>query len=100
MLLATLADAADSDAAIDTIVSLREDLAGTAEFGGTTATDLDTRTTSERDRAVIIPLVLAVILVILIFLLRAVLAPVLLIATTALSFGTAMARRRSCSTTS
>ena len=90
MLLATLSDAADSDAAIDTVVSLREDLAGSAEIGGTTATDLDTRTTSQRDRALIIPLVLLVILVILIFLLRSVLAPVLLIATTALSFGTAM----------
>ncbi len=90
MLLATLADAADSDAAIDTVVELRGDLAGTAQVGGTTATDLDTRTTSERDRTLIIPIVLAVILVILIALLRSVLAPVLLIATTALSFGTAM----------
>ena len=90
MLLATLSDAADSDAAIDTVVTLRQDLSGSAEIGGTTATDLDTRTTSQRDRAVIIPLVLIVILVILIFLLRSVLAPVLLILTTALSFGTAM----------
>ena len=90
MLLATLTDAPDSDAAIDTVLDLRGELSGTAEIGGTTATDLDTRTTSEHDRNLIIPLVLVVILVILIFLLRSVLAPVLLIATTALSFGTAM----------
>ena len=90
MLLATLTDAADSDAAIQTVKTLRTDLAGAAQIGGTTATDLDTRTTSERDRALIIPLVLVVILVILMILLRSVLAPVLLIATTALSFGTAM----------
>ena len=90
MLLATLTDAPDSDAAIDTVLDLRGELSGTAEIGGTTATDLDTRTTSEHDRNLIIPLVLVVILVILIFLLRSILAPVLLIATTALSFGTAM----------
>lgn len=90
MLLATLTDAPDSDAAIDTVLDLREELSGAAEIGGTTATDLDTRTTSEHDRNLIIPLVLVVILVILIFLLRSILAPVLLIATTALSFGTAM----------
>ncbi|AQP49881.1 MMPL family transporter [Tessaracoccus flavescens] len=90
MLLATLTDAPDSDAAIDTVLDLRGELSGTAEIGGTTATDLDTRTASEHDRNLIIPLVLVVILVILIFLLRSILAPVLLIATTALSFGTAM----------
>ena len=90
MLLATVTDAPDSDAAIDTVLDLRGELSGTAEIGGTTATDLDTRTTSEHDRNLIIPLVLVVILVILIFLLRSILAPVLLIATTALSFGTAM----------
>lgn len=90
MLLATLSDAADSDAAVSTVRSLRTDLAGTAQIGGTTATDIDTRDTSAHDRALIIPIVLGVILIILVILLRSVLAPVLLIATTALSFGTAM----------
>src|SRR5699024_9675833 len=41
-------------------------------------------------RALIIPVVLVVIVLILMMLLRAVLAPLLLIATTVLSFGTAM----------
>ncbi|MDO5677818.1 MAG: MMPL family transporter [Propionibacteriaceae bacterium] len=90
MLLATLEDAPDSDVAIETVRDLRTDLDGQAQIGGRTAVDLDTRETSARDRAIIIPIVLVVILVILIFLLRSVLAPVLLILTTALSFGTAM----------
>ncbi|AQP43999.1 MMPL family transporter [Tessaracoccus flavus] len=90
MLLATLADAPDSDEATQVVRDLREQLSGTAQIGGETATNIDTRDTSIRDRNVIIPLVLAVILVILIFLLRSVLAPVLLILTTVLSFGTAM----------
>ncbi|MDO5067124.1 MAG: MMPL family transporter [Propionibacteriaceae bacterium] len=90
MLLATLTDLPDSDAALETISRLRGELSGTAKVGGASAVDLDTRTTSQRDRAVIIPLVLGVILAILILLLRCVLAPVLLVATTALSFGTAL----------
>ncbi|MCG6566085.1 MMPL family transporter [Tessaracoccus sp. ZS01] len=90
MLLATLADAPDSDAAIDVVRSLRSEFGGTAGVGGRTAVDMDTRDTSAKDLALIIPIVLVVILVILIFLLRSILAPVLLIATTALSFGTAM----------
>lgn len=90
MLLATLTAAADSDEAIETVRGLRADLSGTARIGGATATDLDTRTTTQHDRALIIPLVLAVILAILVLLLRSLLAPVLLVATTALSFGTAM----------
>ena len=90
MLLATLTATADSDEAIDIIRELRTELSGTARIGGATATDLDTRTTTEHDRALIIPLVLTVILVILVLLLRSLLAPVLLVATTALSFGTAM----------
>ena len=90
MLLATLADAPDSDEAGDTVRALRADLDGRAQIGGETATNIDTRDTSIRDRNLIIPLVLAVILLILIVLLRSVLAPVLLILTTVLSFGTAM----------
>jgi hypothetical protein len=90
MLLATLTSTADSDEAISTVRDLRTELSGTAQLGGTTATDLDTRTTTEHDRALIIPLVLAVILAILVLLLRSILAPLLLVATTALSFGTAM----------
>ncbi|MGO1895389.1 MAG: MMPL family transporter, partial [Brachybacterium sp.] len=45
---------------------------------------------SAHDRALIIPVVLVVIVLILMLLLRSILAPVLLVATTVLSFGTAM----------
>ena len=90
LLLATLTDAADSDQASETVRELRTELDGAAQIGGETATNIDTRDTSIRDRNVIIPLVLAVILVILIALLRSVVAPVVLILTTVLSFGTAL----------
>ncbi|MBO1805095.1 MMPL family transporter [Leucobacter ruminantium] len=110
LLQATLADAADSDAAAKTVTSLREQLHGegslteatddstgtaagtgrTPLVGGVTATAVDTNQASIHDRNLIIPLVLAVILVILMLLLRSVLAPILLILTTVLSFGTAL----------
>ncbi|WP_434810051.1 MMPL family transporter [Microbacterium sp. bgisy189] len=93
MLVATLADAADSLEAEETISSLRETFAGDgidAQVGGSTAIDLDTNTTSIRDRTVIIPVILAVILLILMLLLRAVLAPVLLIVSVIVSFGAAL----------
>lgn len=93
MLQATLTAAADSDAAADTVRELRTELADTvpgALVGGVTATAIDTNTASIHDRNLIIPVVLAVILVILMLLLRSVVAPILLVLTTVLSFGTAL----------
>ncbi|AZZ38723.1 MMPL family transporter [Acidipropionibacterium jensenii] len=93
LLQATLADAADSDAAEQTVRDLRSELdrgGATALVGGVTATAIDTNDTSLRDRNLIIPLVLAVILVILMVLLRAVVAPLVLLGTTVLSFGATM----------
>jgi RND superfamily putative drug exporter len=86
---AILRDPADSDAAVDTVRRLRQAVRAAepqALVGGSTATDLDTRQTTERDRAVIIPLVLAVVTVVLALLLRALVAPLLLTATVVLSF--------------
>ncbi|MBW4702646.1 MMPL family transporter [Micromonospora sp. RL09-050-HVF-A] len=87
---ATLTDPPDSDAAERTIRDLREAVhrvpAADAVVGGFTAIDVDTSDASTRDRNVIIPVVLAVIAVILALLLRALVAPVLLIATVVLSF--------------
>jgi RND superfamily putative drug exporter len=86
---AILADPADSDAAVDTVSQLRQAVRAVeaqALVGGATATDLDTRETSERDRAVIIPLVLLVVTVVLALLLRSLVAPLLLTATVVLSF--------------
>ena len=91
LLQATLSDAADSDAAAETVTSLRDELTGTgALVGGVTATSVDTNQASIHDRNLIIPLILVVILVILMLLLRSIVAPVLLILTTVLSFGTAL----------
>ncbi len=93
LLQATLSDAADSEAAQQTVRDLRADLASAdidAHVGGVTATAIDTNDASVHDRTLIIPVVLVVILLILMLLLRSVLAPVLLVLTTVLSFGTAL----------
>ncbi|MBA2416711.1 MAG: MMPL family transporter [Geodermatophilaceae bacterium] len=87
---AVLDDPADSKAAVETVRELREvvhdvpDAAGLV--GGFTAIQLDTQDTAARDQSVIIPIITAVIFVILALLLRALVAPVLLIATVVLSF--------------
>jgi RND superfamily putative drug exporter len=56
-----------------------------ALVGGSSAQDLDTQETAARDLAVIVPLVLGVITVVLALLLRSIAAPLLLVATVALS---------------
>ncbi|OEJ30437.1 MMPL family transporter [Streptomyces subrutilus] len=87
---ATLEAAADSDAAKETVQRLREGVhavpGADALVGGYTAQQFDTQQTSARDRAVIVPVVLGIILVILIALLRSLLVPVLLVATVGLNF--------------
>ncbi|MGW8484510.1 MMPL family transporter [Microbacterium sp. NPDC055903] len=91
LLQATLSDAADSDAAAETVRDLRTQVHDLdALVGGVTATAIDTNDASIHDRNLIIPIVLVVIMLILMLLLRSILAPVLLILTTVLSFGTAM----------
>ncbi|MDP9791636.1 RND superfamily putative drug exporter [Catenuloplanes nepalensis] len=93
-LQATLADEPDSAAAEETVRQIRVAAHAVPDadalVGGYTAVQLDTQDTNERDRNVIIPLVLAVIAVILALLLRSLLAPVLLIATVVLSFGSTL----------
>jgi RND superfamily putative drug exporter len=90
----TLTDAADSQAAKDTVDRVRESVhavqGADALAGGGTAILLDTQRASAHDNKVIIPAVLAVVLVILALLLRALIAPVLLVATVVLSFGAAL----------
>jgi len=93
MIQATLSSAADSSAAEDAVIGLRDavqQVAPDAIVGGVTATALDTTTTSIRDRTVIIPIVLVVILLILMMLLRSILAPVLLLISVVVSFATAL----------
>jgi RND superfamily putative drug exporter len=61
-----------------------------ALVGGGAAFYLDTKTASQRDNKVVIPLVLLVVLMILILLLRALTAPLILVGTVILSFGAAL----------
>jgi RND superfamily putative drug exporter len=93
MLQLTLKEKADSSEAEGTVKQLRALLHAkdpAIMVGGQTATALDSNLTSARDRDLIIPVVLAVITVILMVLLRSVVAPLLLTATTVLSFGAAL----------
>jgi len=87
---ATLEGAPDSKAAYGAIDRLRAAVhavpGADAVVGGSTATNLDVSRAATRDRQVIIPLVLLVVLVILGVLLRAVVAPLVLIATVILSY--------------
>ena len=88
-LQATLVNQADSPEAEAIVEQLRADLDAVstdALVGGTTAIALDTRDATERDLRVIIPAVLLVTFLVLMVLLRAVVAPLLLVATVVLSF--------------
>lgn len=90
---ATLEDAEASEAALETVRRLRAAVIPVdpeALVGGGTATDLDTRTTARADIFTIIPLVLAVITALLALLLRSLVAPLLLVATTVISYLTTL----------
>ncbi|MFF1443186.1 MMPL family transporter [Streptomyces sp. NPDC058295] len=86
----TLDSAADGDAALRTVARLRTSLhavpGADALVGGYTAQRYDTLRTAERDRTLIVPVVLAIIFLILTVLLRSLLMPALLVATVALNF--------------
>ena len=77
-----------SDAAFDTVVALRDSVRQAdpdALVGGSDATALDTKDIAIRDRWVVIPAILVVVLAVLFVLLRAALTPLVLVATTTLS---------------
>lgn len=89
LLQVTLSDDPDSDEAKDTVAALRTNLANAGivgQVGGPTAAQADSNTASIHDRAIIIPTVLVAITIILALLLRSLIAPILLLATTVLSF--------------
>ena len=93
LLQATLKDTPDSDAAKDTVKRLRGVVRSTdsaALVGGPTAVQYDTNVASIHDRQLIIPIVLIAITIILMVLLRSILAPILLLLTTVLSFGASL----------
>ncbi|MBR7677839.1 MMPL family transporter [Streptomyces daliensis] len=85
-----LRDAPDSAAAKDTVDRLRTAVhrveGADALVGGTTAEALDTQRAAGRDLTTVIPAVLLVVLLVLIWLLRSLVAPVLLLATVVLSY--------------
>jgi RND superfamily putative drug exporter len=87
---ATLTSTYDSPQAYQTIRDIRSavDKVGGADalVGGQSAVNLDVQNASRHDRDLIIPLVLLVILVVLGLVLRALIAPLILIATVVLSF--------------
>jgi RND superfamily putative drug exporter len=85
---ATLAEAPDSDAALDVVAGLRtavRDVDPDALVGGNTASSLDARETGTRDLAVIVPSVLLVVGIVLALLLRSLVAPLVLVLSVALS---------------
>jgi putative drug exporter of the RND superfamily len=90
----TLQAAPDTDAAQQTVDRVRDAVhavpGANAKVGGMTAMVVDINDANRHDNRLIIPLVLLVVLVILALLLRAIVAPLLLIATVVLSFAAAL----------
>jgi RND superfamily putative drug exporter len=90
----TLTSSADSRASYDLIDRLRTSVhaidGADAKVGGGSAVNLDILRASRHDRNLVVPLVLVVVTIILGVLLRAVVAPLLLVATVVLSFAAAL----------
>jgi putative drug exporter of the RND superfamily len=90
----TLTDPPDSTAAFDTVDRVRAAVhavpGADAKVGGGSAVNLDIQRASAHDRNVIIPILLGVVLLILALLLRALVAPLVLVATVVLSFAAAL----------
>jgi RND superfamily putative drug exporter len=91
---ATLTSAPDSQAAYATIDRARAAAhavpGADAIVGGNTAVNLDVQRAAAHDRNLIIPIILLVVFVILTLLLRALVAPIMLMATVVLSFAAAL----------
>jgi RND superfamily putative drug exporter len=91
---ATMSDPSDSEAAKQTVERVRDAVHAVpdadAQVGGGTAALLDMDRATTHDNVLIIPLVLVVVLLILCALLRALIAPLLLIGTVILSFTAAL----------
>ena len=85
-----MAEPADSPHARDTVNLLRTEVAeipgGEILVGGTTAINIDVEASAEHDRNLVIPIVLAISFVILMLLLRALIAPLLLLGSVILSY--------------
>ncbi|HZD69671.1 MAG TPA: MMPL family transporter [Actinomycetes bacterium] len=87
----TLTSSADSKASFRTVDRLRARVhaipGADGKVGGGSAVNLDIQRASRHDRTLVMPIVLVVVLLILAVVLRAIVAPLLLVATVLLSFG-------------
>jgi putative drug exporter of the RND superfamily len=94
MIQGTPSAASDSPEAVTTLLALRDAVhqvpGADAKVGGQTAVQYDIGQANDHDRDLIIPIVLVLVFLILAALLRALVAPLLLIVTVVLSFFTAM----------
>ncbi len=89
-LSATLTDDASGTAAIQTIKRLRGEMQPdhpAVQIGGVSAIQLDANDAAARDLVVLIPLILCAIAIVLMLLLRSIVAPLVLMLTTIVSFG-------------
>jgi RND superfamily putative drug exporter len=90
----TLTSSADSQASYDLVDRLRSTVhaipGADAKVGGGSAVNLDILRASTHDRNLVVPLVLVVVTIILSLVLRAIVSPLLLVATVVLSFGAAL----------
>jgi RND superfamily putative drug exporter len=90
----TLTSASDSQTSYDLVDRLRSTVhaipGADAKVGGGSAVNLDIQRATRHDRNLVVPLVLVVVLVILSLVLRAIVAPLLLVATVVLSFAAAL----------
>ncbi len=87
---ATLGSSDVAEQAVRDIRVAAHAIAPESLVGGTAAQQLDTTDTAQQDLFVIIPIVLLVVLLVLILLLRSLVAPLLLIFATVLSFGASL----------
>jgi putative drug exporter of the RND superfamily len=90
----TLTSGTDSQASLATVDQLRSSVHAIAGadglVGGSSAINLDTQRAARHDRNLVVPLVLVVVFVILTLVLRALVAPLLLVGTVVLSFAAAL----------
>lgn len=91
---ALLADAPDTRQAKDTVAALRTAVHrvpdADALVGGQTAIAVDTNAAADHDNKLVMPLILVIVFIVLVLLLRAIVAPLILMVSVVLSFATAM----------
>ena len=104
LILAGIEDWSFSEQAYATVERVRDAVHAIPDadalVGGNAAVNSDVQEANQHDNRIVIPLVLVMVLLILVVLLRAIVAPLLLIGTVVLSFGAALGFSAWCSSTS